>query len=127
MGEARSARVESVLVRLRDPVISPLIEVEFASAVGRLVRNRQLSADLGRRALAAFGEDRDSGAYGRVAIEPGHFELARRWLETLELALSSLDALHLAIAHARTATLVTADRQLARAAKRVHLKVRLIR
>jgi len=51
-----------------------------------------------------------------------HYALAVDWVSRSELALRSLDALHLAIAVTETAVLGTADRQLSHAAKRLKVE-----
>ena len=109
--------VESLLARTAQPIISPLSEVEFASAVSRKVRMRELGRSDGGRIVSLFQRQIIDGLYSMAPVEPRHFTLARQWLEQFSAPLRTLDALHLAISFSNDAKLVTADRHLADSAK----------
>lgn len=108
-------------------VISALVEVEFASALGRRVRAGDLSAASARAALAQFHAHQSEGFYRLIPIERSHFDRARRWIETLRTPLRTLDALHLALAADSGSVLITADVRLARAASSLRVRRRLLR
>jgi predicted nucleic acid-binding protein len=70
-----------------------------------------------RRILAAFEAHCAAGAYRFVTIGDREYALAGRWLGAFKTPLRTLDALHLAAAHAHGLPLVTVDRALARSAQ----------
>lgn len=113
--ELLSEKVEALLERMR-PVISPLVEVEVASAVARWLRTGELTVDQAHAVDRAFAEDLQLGALQRCAIEERHYWQARTWLMERRTALRTLDSLHLACAADQGLTLVTADRLFAEAA-----------
>lgn len=67
-----------------------------------------------------------SGSYSRIAVTTEHFVKARQLIGAPKIALHTLDALHLSIAIAENLALMTADRDLAKAAKRHQIGVILI-
>ena len=100
------ARVGAVLEHL--PLVAPeLLDAEVLSVVRREVLAGRLSE---RRAGQAIDDLRD-WPIERVPHRP---LLARAW--SLRSRVTAYDALYVALAHARDATLVTADGPLARAA-----------
>jgi predicted nucleic acid-binding protein len=58
------------------------------------------------------------GSYRRIAVTTEHFLKARQLITVPKIALHTLDALHLSIAITENLALMTADRDLANAAKR---------
>jgi len=124
--ESLSKRVEDAIVRIDRPAISRLVEVEFASVVSRKLRNRELSREGAREVLSNFHADRSAGRYRLAELLDEHYLQARHWIETLGVALRTLDALHLAVSSSAALPLLTADRQLAAAAKALGVKSRLI-
>jgi len=125
--EPLSARAERLLRSGGTPAISALVEVEFASVLGRKVRARELAVGAACSARERFREHLDNGLYQRLEIVAAHYEQARRWVEAFKRPLRTLDALHLAIAATANATLLTADIQLARAARALRVSCRLLR
>lgn len=115
--EPGSGQAQSILRAQRDLAVSTLTEVEFTSALARKVRDSGMSADDARRVLALFAEHLADRRYQRVAIEVGHFRMAREWIASFAWPLRTLDALHLAAAFITNRVLLTADRQLARCAE----------
>jgi predicted nucleic acid-binding protein len=116
--EPLSATAETALRDLATPVISTLTEVEFASLIARKRRLRELTERQARAILDLFTEHVAAGFYRRVPLGTEHFLRARDLVATLSSALRTLDALHLAAALAENLPLLTADRDLVRAAKR---------
>jgi predicted nucleic acid-binding protein len=102
------------------------VTLEFASVVARRVRTRELPAPEARAVLADFHADRAAGLYEQAAVHAAHYTQAQRWLESLDVPLRTFDALHLAVAHAGSASLLTADRKLAAAARKLGLRCRLV-
>jgi predicted nucleic acid-binding protein len=100
--------------------------VEFASALGILVRRRDISLELHHAALDRL---RRLTAV-RLTMEVPEAEDFRRaagWLERAELGLRAGDAIHLAICARCAATMCTADVGLARAAEALGVAGRLVR
>ena len=78
-------------------------------------------------ALEQFRAHQDEGLYRKLEIGAPHYEQARRWVEVFRPPLRTLDALHLSVAAGANAALLTADVQLARAARALRLRCRLLR
>jgi predicted nucleic acid-binding protein len=125
--EPLSAAAETALRGLATPVISTLTEVEFASLIARKRRLRELTGRQARAILDLFAEHVAEGFYRRVPLGTEHFLRARELVATLSSALRTLDALHLAAALAENLPLLTADRDLVRAAKRHEAAAILVR
>lgn len=114
-------------VRAATAAISALTEIEFASVVARRLRERTISAADGALVLRTFDAHLADRRYRRLPVVADTLVEAGRLLRSGAAPLSTLDALHLAIAVLNRETLCTADRQLARAATRFGAKVHLIR
>lgn len=125
--EPLSERAERGLRRGGAPSISPLVALEFASVLARKVRARELAPAAARAALEQFRAHQEDGLYRRLEIGAAHYNQARRWMEAFSPPLRTLDALHLSIAAVAGAALLTADFQLARAARALRLPCRLLR
>lgn len=124
--EEDSDRVEAALASIVEPLLtSEWTRVEFTSAIGIKLRNRELSEQLARRALADYYQ----------ALEPGievvtptreDYILASDYLQDLKSGLRSGDALHLAVAVNQNATrLLTLDKVFIKAARGIGLSVEL--
>lgn len=124
--EALSDRAEAAILESATPLISQLVEVELQSAVARKVRERELLKDDGVEILTRFRLHLDSACYSRLPIEASHYDIAGTWISRLDVALRTLDALHLAVCFDADATLLTADTGLARAARHFRVKTRLL-
>ena len=115
--EPLSEVAERALRRVKAPVISVLSEVEFASLISRKQRLRELTPRQAAQINSLFAVHVAEGFYRRIDVTSDHFALARRLVGLTTSALSTLDALHLAIAMNASLDLITADSGLARAAK----------
>ena len=115
------------MLKLRDPCISPLTEVEFASLVARKRRLRDLGEREASDVLRLFGQHVAEGYFRRLPLGTEHFLRARDLIGSMASALSTLDALHLAVALSAGIPMLTADRDFARAARRHDASVILIK
>jgi hypothetical protein len=115
--EPLSAAAEVALRKLTTPVISVLSEVEFCSLIARKRRLKELNERQAREILDLFGSHVAEGFYRRVSLNTDHFIHARLLVVSTDSSLRTLDALHLAVAITEALTLMTADRDFARAAK----------
>lgn len=110
-------------MRSRVLVVSDLAGAEFASAISRLVRMRELGATAARRVLVDF-----DAWVARVAMPVAVASLdvvaATAYLRRLDLNLRTADAIHIAIAQRIGATLATFDDAMARSAEKLGLHVR---
>jgi predicted nucleic acid-binding protein len=125
--EPLSEAAETALRDLATPVISTLTEVEFASLIARKRRLRELTERQARAILDLFAGHVAEGYYRRVPLGTEHFLRGRELVATLSSTLRTLDALHLAAALAENLPLLTADRDLVRAAKRHEAAAILLR
>ena len=125
--EPLSEAAEAALLRLQEPCISPLTEVEFASLIARKRRLRELSEREACEVLRLFGQHVTDGYYRRLSLGAEHFLRARDLIASMKSALSTLDALHLSVAVSAGTPLLTADRDFARAARRHDAAATLLR
>lgn len=95
--------------------------------LARKVRTRELSRSAARAAIAQFRDHEQAGLYRVLSVDGTHYARARRWVEAFRAPLRTLDALHLALAAASGCALLTADVQLAKAARRLRIRRRLLR
>jgi uncharacterized protein len=116
--ESLSAAAETALRQIKNPVISLLSEVEFCSLLSRKWRLKELTERQMSAVLDLFGTHVAEGFYRRVALTTEHFLSARKLVASKLGSLRTLDGLHLAAALAENLPLVTADQDLAKAAKR---------
>ena len=124
--EPLSAQAQRVLQEERELALSSLVEVELVSALARKVRTHEMRLVDARRVQTAFQAHLDQGMYTRFALQSRHFAKAQEWLATFRVALQTLDALHIAVAAAEAAILLTADAALARACAKVGVGARLL-
>jgi len=116
--EPLSAAAEDALRQFKTPVISVLSEVEFCSLISKKCRLKELKERQAKEILDLFSNHVAEGFYRRISLNTEHFLKARLLVASMDSALRTLDALHLAAALAEGLTLVTADREFARAGKR---------
>ena len=124
--EQDSDRVEAALAAIKESLVtSEWTRVEFTSAIGIKVRNRELSEPLARRALADYYHAFEPGI-GVVTPSRDDYILAADYLQDLKSGLRSGDALHLAVAVNQKATrLLTLDKVFIKAARGIGLSVEL--
>lgn len=125
--EPSSATAEHALRQVGAPVVSTLTEVEFCSLIARKRRLRELSERQGEEILNLFGVHVAEGFYRRISLTSEHFLKARQLVGAPNSVLRTLDALHLAAAITESLALMTADRDLAKAAKRHRARVILVK
>ena len=93
--------------------ISDWVVAEFASALSIKLRTGEISLEKRAEIAAMFTRSRDT--FVELAVERAHFQSAAKYVERHEPGLRTGDALHLAIASAEGAALVTLDKKLAAA------------
>ena len=125
--EPLSRKAEGAVLAAEEPAISPLVQVELVSAVARKVRERSLAKEAANRIVNQFQAHLAHNLYHWLAVELHHYEKAFQWLATFDAPLRTLDALHLAVAAGESALLLTADHQLAKAARRLGVSCTLVR
>jgi predicted nucleic acid-binding protein len=106
-------------------VSSAWCETEIASALAAKTRARQITATDRPELLAMITAMLNASARF-IPITKRHFESAGDFLSRSALSLGSGDALHLAVAAAAGATLVTLDRRMAEAGLGLGLDVQLL-
>ena len=94
-----------------EPLVSDWVTAELSSALAIKIRTRALTLNDRMRALAAY-QKLVSVSLVVLQIDSSHFQAAARLADRQDLALRAGDALHLAIAMAHGATLLTLDRRL---------------
>ena len=125
--EPLSAAAERALRQFKTPVISVLSEVEFWSMISKKHRLEELRERQAREILDLFSNHIAEGFYRRISLNTEHSIKARLLVASMDSSLRTLDALHLAAALAEGLTLVTADREFARAGKRHKANTLLIK
>jgi uncharacterized protein len=97
-------------------IVSDFAAAEFASAVARRVRTREITIEDARRDLADF-DVWVARSTERTDLDPGDIGAATAYLRRLDLTLLTPDALHIAIARCLGAIIVTFDQTMAAAAR----------
>jgi predicted nucleic acid-binding protein len=125
--ETISDKVQDFLLSLdTTPYLSSLTKVEFASALARLVRTKELDVDDANYIQQLFLQHINKPLFHVREIQAVHYALAEHWLMQRTGALRTLDALHLATASQLDSTLVTCDVALANTAKILNIEYFLI-
>jgi len=115
--EKTTNKVQDFLQSLdNSPYLSSLTKVEFASALARWVRTKELDPVNADHIQQLFLQHINKPLFRIREVQPVHYALAEHWLTQRTGALRTLDALHLAIASQLDCTLVTCDIALAKAA-----------
>lgn len=104
-----------------DILISDWVITEAFAAVSQKHRMRILSAEEHGRALAALRQQIGE-SFPALAVTRDAFQAAAGFLERSEIGLWAGDALHLAMALAADATLVTLDKGQARASQMLRIR-----
>jgi predicted nucleic acid-binding protein len=125
--EATSQAIQGFLSSLRIPVaISDLTGLEFASAVSRWVRMKEITEAQAGLLENAFAGDARSGLFRRLSITTKHYRQAHQWISSGKTALRTLDALHVACCFGAGLEIVTSDELLALSADTLGVACRLI-
>ncbi len=105
-------------------VLSPLTLVELQSVLMRRLRQRDFDRVYLKRLRTLFDGDLRAALWVVMPFPTQAFNEATRLVEQLDVALATLDALHVASARALGCTqFATADRQQARAAQHCGLSI----
>lgn len=124
--ERGSDAVGAWMATLDEARISVLTRVEVRCVLARKQRDREIGAADARRAADAFLADLDDGLFVVHRLEEPHWSEAEALLTALaadDVALRTLDALHLACARVEQARVfATADRRVAHAARLLGLQ-----
>jgi predicted nucleic acid-binding protein len=126
MVETHTTRVVSIYEGNDELAISPLVEIELASVLARLVRVGSVEVSEAQRVHKLFLQHVEDQLYTSLTLHLQHYQWARDQIAQFQLPLKAPDALHLAIAHLEHLDLLTADRQMARNAGSLSISVRLI-
>lgn len=118
-----SDEANGILALARRPAISPLVELEMASSLARKQRSGELTTAQAYDIEDLFRMHLDQGVFTRLPLDREHFQIARQSMWASRLPLTTLDALHAAIAALDGRALTTADRRLAAAAEDLGVKV----
>ncbi len=123
--EANSEQVANYIVSLDSAVISTLTKTEMRCLVARRSRMQEISLDLEVKLYATFLEDITQGHLTLYSVQDKHLESATHLIDMLpDIALRTLDALHLAIAqHYGFGRIATADALFAKAAQTLGFSV----
>jgi predicted nucleic acid-binding protein len=123
--EQQTQRAERWLTSSSDLTISDWTITEFSSAIAMKLRVGSVDLETRTAALDAFAV-LTAESLTLLAVERGHFREAALFADRYELGLRAPDALHLAIAADDGATVVTLDRRLATAGKKLGVPTRLL-
>ncbi|WP_419828998.1 type II toxin-antitoxin system VapC family toxin [Methylobacterium sp.] len=104
------------------PVVSDFAAAEFASALGRRVRTKEIDAERAKQAFADL--DRWSEAVAeRVDLVSSDVTTAAGFLRRLDITLRTPDALNIALCRRVAATLATFDDKMAAVARTLGVPV----
>jgi uncharacterized protein len=98
------------------------VSAEFSSAVSLKIRTGEITVEQ-RAEIVSRWRRAVSAHFATADIEKRHFETAANMADNYALALRAGDALHIAIAQNTDCTLVTVDKQMAKAAIEVGVPV----
>lgn len=124
--ELLSERAQQRLLAASDAVISELTHIEFVSALALRHRRAELALLDAQQIAALFGRHLAEGLYRSVPLSADVYRTAREYITRFDLPLKAPDALHVATAAVEDAVLITADRQLARNADALGVRVELL-
>jgi predicted nucleic acid-binding protein len=112
--EAATGRIQTWLSEQNPDglLISEWVVTEFSSALSIKVRTGQISVEHRASALALFTR-LSAESFTVLPVTASHFRIATLFADQYALALRAGDALHLAIAGDKGASLCTLDRRLA--------------
>ena len=115
--EKASPIIQDFLSSLRIPIgISDLTKVEFASALSRWIRMKEITEAQASLVENAFAEDNRSGLFRYISITTKHYRQAQKWISYRKTVLRTLDAMHLACCFGAGIKIITCDKALASSA-----------
>lgn len=115
--EEKSGMVQDKIRKTERVKISYLTEVELLSAIRKRVRIGDLSNKDGIRTYQLFKQHRESGLFEIADLSPTVFKASEWILETTELGLRTLDAIHLGVSYEYKLNLFTFDKLMQKAAQ----------
>lgn len=124
--EADSDKIEALLLKSSRIYISQLHVVEMASALMKKVRDRDLQKLKAAILWNTFLDDLQSGQIETISIEERHYFKAADLVQVFgeRYGIKTLDALHLAVAHALVnVSFLCADKPLSRIARMMGIKL----
>jgi len=124
--EPLSNAAERALRQADRPTISPLVEVEFCSALAIKMRTGDMEIESAHRILTCFRLHIADGLFTMVSIAAREYAAACAWISAFAVPLRTVDALHLAAALANGLAVLTADKALARSAEHFGVACQLI-
>src|SRR5689334_13198484 len=81
--EPLSPVAQKALLRIKAPAISPLVEVEFYSAMAMKVRAGGIALAAAQQVFAQFQVHLVESKFQMVAIQAAEYRLAREWMTQL--------------------------------------------
>jgi uncharacterized protein len=123
--EPLSAAADAALREIEAPVISNLTLVEFSSLIARKRQLKELDTRRASEVSNLFGTHVEAGFYRRISLGAEHFVEAQHLIQAATV-LRTLDSLHLAAAIIEEVPILTADGQLASAARKLKARVILV-
>lgn len=124
--EPLSRTAQRLIGAQRVPTISPLVEIEFHSAVALKLRVGEFDLGAANQIVSLFRQHVQDGHYELVPIGEREYGLACDWIGQFSTPLRAPDSLHLAAAFNNGLVLITADAALAHAAKKFGVKCKMI-
>jgi len=115
--EPMSETVEEFIIKIKQPAISYLTEIELVSAISRKIREKNLSQTDGNKILTQFQSHIQQKMFRWLSLEQKHYQMGKNWISQFNTPLKTLDALHLALASTYNLTLLSADIQLLKSAR----------
>lgn len=120
--DVHTAKVTDIMQKSHSKfAVSPWVRAEAASALGIMVRRKDIGAALAREAfedIQALCNDAQT-----LPVTAAAYEMATNWMLDFDLGLRGGDALHAAIAKLHKAQLFTCDKQLIKVGKPLGFKV----
>jgi predicted nucleic acid-binding protein len=125
--EKHSKSILQFLQNTQDrPYLSRLTETEFYATLARKKRTKELTQTAINTITTLFRHHLTQLAYEKIYITDAVFETAIHFLTNYSTDLRTLDALHLACSANIHATLITADKVLAKSAQQLNIPTQLL-
>lgn len=121
--EPSSEDAEKLLLKVKEPVISLLTEVELFSVISKKNRNGELTKRNAQQIINNYTSHLKDGYYHKLSLKAEYYFNASNLLSSLNCTLHTLDALHLMIAISEKLPLITADKKFANAALKIQAQV----